>query len=118
MSDYGSTITITKKNLERFNESELAKVSAEMGRIIDELDLTDAIGKKFSNDLFIYTGDSEDPPCMLGRLSEHFYGNSGDEHKEGFDFVEESEQDEIEDLIAALEKKFPDYTFKRSIQEW
>jgi hypothetical protein len=118
MSDYGSTLTITKKNLERFNESERQALSDEMGKLIDSLDLTDAVGSKFLNELFIYTGDSEDPPCVFGRLSEHFYGNNGDENKEGFDFVEEMEMDEIEDLIKALTKVFPTYDFKRSIQEW
>lgn len=118
MSDYGSTLTITKKNLERFNEAELDALSDEMGKLIDSLDLTDAVGSKLQNELFIYAGDSEDPPCIFGRLSEHFYGNNGDENKEGFDFVEEMEMDEIEDLIEALTKVFPTYNFKRSIQEW
>jgi len=118
MSDYGSTLTITKKNLERFNEAELLALSTEMGKVIDALDLTDAVGAKFQNELFIYAGDSEDPPCIFGRLSEHYYGNNGDENKEGFDFVEESEMDEIDDLIAALSKRFPTYDFKQSVQEW
>ena len=118
MSDYGSTLTITKKNLDRFNEAERQALSDEMGKLIDSLDLTDAVGSKFLNELFIYAGDSEDPPCVFGRLSEHYYGNNGDENKEGFDFVEEMEMDEIDDLIEALVKLFPEYQFKRSIQEW
>jgi hypothetical protein len=115
MSDFGTTINISKPDGKAFTGKEVTDLADELQEILEDGEYENALGEPFLHKVAEIEGE---PSLLLAILSEHYYGDSDDENEETFGFVEETELEHAETIAEALKTKFPDLTFKAGIEDW
>ena len=115
MSDFGTLVIAKKKDGKRFSSSERSDLSNEMKQIINQGSFEDAGGEKFKHEFEESYGDDS---FIMVRLSDHYFGGNRDEDQASFEFVEDLEIPDAEEIIEKLQKKFPDYDFECSVEKW
>jgi hypothetical protein len=114
MSDFGTLLTVTKKDNSELTNSEVNDLSSELKKIIKKGEFTDALGEPFEHDFVI----DDDKKSAIVQLSEHYYGDDLTENEELFEFVENTEKVQIEEIIEKLKLGFPDFKFEAETEEW
>lgn len=114
MSDFGSLLTATKVNGTKITQVNITELKTALKVAIDENDFGDALGKPFSSDFQL---DSSQLMAIV-QLSQHYFGGDPDEDNEIYEFVQEVEESDLEDIVDLLTTQFPEYTFEAKIEEW
>ncbi len=114
MSDFRTLLTITKKDNSELANSEVSGLSSELKKIIKKEDFVDALGEPFGHDFIL----DEDKKSAVAQLSEHYYGDDSKENEELFEFVENTEKEQIEEIIEKLKIEFADFEFSTETEEW
>jgi hypothetical protein len=114
MSDFGTLLTVTKKDNSELTNSEVNDLSSGLKKIIKKGEFTDALGEPFEHDFVI----DDDKKSAIVQLSEHYYGDDLTENEELFEFVENTEKVQIEEIIEKLKLSFPDFKFEAETEEW
>lgn len=114
MSDFGTLLSATKKDNSEITNSEVNSLSSELKKIIKKGEFADALGETFEHDFVI----DDDKKSAVVQLSEHYYGDDLTENKELFEFVENTEKEQIEEIIEKLKIEFSDYEFETKTEEW
>lgn len=113
MSDFGTLLTVTKNNNDLTN-IEIKDISKSLEKIIKIGEYVNALGDPFENDFTL----DEDKKIATLQLSEHYYGDDLTQNEELFEFVEDTEIEQIEEIIEMLKIEFPDFEFTTKIEEW
>src|SRR5690554_7287172 len=108
MSDFGTLLTASKKDNSSITNSEVKDLSDELKTIIKKGDFTNALGEPFEHDFVI----DNDKKSAVVQLSEHYYGDDLTKNQELFEFVEETEREQIEEIIEKLKNEFKDFEFE------
>ncbi len=114
MSDFGSFLTVSKKNGDQFSHAEVRELSAALEKILAENEFTSTLGDPFSGDLEL----SSDGREASVPLSEYYHGGDPGEDEEMFDFVNEVEVDDLQVIATQMSAQFSEYTFKGAVEEW
>lgn len=114
MSDFGTTISVVKKNKSVFSDNEIKELSDKLAELIKKNKYENALAEKFKHEFVL---DESKSQCIV-QLSEHYYGGDDDEDMESFEFVEDVELETAEEIVELLKDIFPDYTFEACTEEW
>ena len=115
MSDFGATISIVKKDGKSFSSSEKQQIQSELENIIINDELVNSLGEIYNHEI-IEVYDPE--PTLFVQLSEHYYGGSEEEDEEAFDFVKNTEIEDVNHIVALFKKQFPEYDYVARVEEW
>lgn len=116
MSDFGTTITISKKDKSNFAESEISELEAKMTEYIRENDLTVLASEELYSVNITKTNNPHEELFVV--LSEHYYSGDEIEDQESFEFIEENELVDAEEIIERLKVVFPNLDCKSEVTEW
>lgn len=116
MSDFGTTITISKKDKSNFTESEISEIEVKMTEYIRENDLTVLASEELYTVNITKMNDPHEE--LFIQLSEHYYSGDEIEDQESFEFVEEIELVDTEGIIEHLKGVFPNLDYKAEVTEW
>ena len=114
MSDFGATISATKKDGGQLSNSDIADLSSKLDDIINDGEFENAIGDPMSSSFERDQGKS----VAIVQLSEHYFGGDPDEDMETFEFVKETEESDIVEIKDALIAEFPEFSFKGNFGTW
>jgi len=114
MSDFGTLLRVTKKDNSELTISEVNDLSSELKKIIKKGEFVNALGEPFEHDFVI----DDDKKSAVAQLSEHYYGDDLTENEELFEFVENTEKEQIEGIIEKLKIEFTDFEFEVETEEW
>lgn len=115
MSDFGTTIIVTKISEKSFSSNEISSISSSLKGIIKKGDYEDALGEKFNHE---FEEVDDTPPAIIVRLSEHYYGSNEKENEENKEFVSDIELPQAEEIVDELKKNYKDYSFEFDLDEW
>lgn len=114
MSDYGSSITITKKDKSAISETEKSLVEALLIQIQNTEEYFDVLGNVFLFEL----NDVENDESQLHLVfSKYSYGNGIDE--ESFEFAKDFDFEQVEEIAEKMNLILEDsFTVIPSFQNW
>lgn len=114
--DFGTLITALKKDGSVVSEAERETLSAKLKEIIHQGQYESADGETFGYDFQEVSGGDN---TLLAKLIAHYYGDEpDDENESAFEFIEETERPDAEEIVAKLKQHFPAYDFQCSVEEW
>lgn len=112
MSDFGTLLIARKKDESDLSNSEINNLSSELKEIIKNGEFVNAVGEPFEHNFIL----DDDKKSAMVQLSEHYYGD--EDNDELFQFVEETELEQGEEIIKKLSLEFPEIEFEISVEDW
>jgi len=114
MSDFGAYIEIAKKNNEPISLSEAEAINPLIEKMKESQEFSDSLGEDF---LYNLTEIENSKESLLLTLSEYWYGEDDDE--ENFEFAEDNDLSQAQEISKILEKAFGTiFTFEAKFENW
>lgn len=115
MSDFGTAISIVKKDGKAFSSNEKQQIKNALKQIINTDELVNSLGESYNYEI----QDVDDAkPTLFVQLSEHYFSGDEAEDQETFEFVEETELEDANHIISSLKTQFSSFNFNSSVEEW
>ena len=114
MADYGASIILSKKDKTLVTETEIKKVQAELEKIKNSDEYSDALGSDF---LYKIVEINNDNTALHVLLSEYWHGEGDDE--ENFEFAKENDEDESQKIAEELRQAFNEiFNVEPNFENW
>lgn len=97
MSDYGASITLTKKDKTPLTTSDKDLVKTELNKIKANYDFCDSVGEDFLFEINEFANEN----TMLHIVFSQYWHGDGDD-QENFDFAKENDLDEVQKIATLL----------------